>query len=69
MDHSLRLNMPVIPPTDLLACEGHPSLLDRLAIATPRGQLMAMFGLGAERYVAPYDRKQLRIDVSLVIAD
>ena len=63
MDHSLRLNMPVIPPTDLLACEGHPSLLDRLAIATPRGQLMAMFGLGAELYVAPYDRKQLRLDM------
>ena len=48
---------------DILACEGHPTLLDRLAIATPRGQLMAMFGLGAELYVAPYDRKQLRLDM------
>ncbi len=40
-----------------------PALLDRLAIATPRGQLMAMFGLGAELYIAPYDRAQLRLDM------
>lgn len=40
-----------------------PALLDRLAIATPRGQLAAMFGLGGELYLAPYDRAQLRLDM------
>jgi len=40
-------------PDEIRAYHGHPSLLDRLPIATPRGQLMGMFGLGAELYVAP----------------
>lgn len=48
---------------DILASQGNPTLLDRLAIATPRGQLKAMFGLGGELYVAPYDRAQMRLDL------
>ncbi|WP_418648810.1 hypothetical protein ACNQFN_11090 [Thauera butanivorans] len=40
-----------------------PTRLDHLAISTPRGQLMAMFGLGGELYVAPHDRAQMRLDM------
>ena len=54
---------------EILAYKGHPALLDRLAISTDRGQLMAMFGLGAELYVAPRDRVQLREDMLAVQED
>ena len=54
---------------EILAYKGHPALLDRLAISTDRGQLMAMFGLGAELYVAPRDRVQLREDMLKVQED
>jgi len=54
---------------EILTADGHPALLDRLAIATPRGQLMAMLGLGGELYVAPYDRAQMRLDLLEVQED
>lgn len=49
---------------EIEACHGLPSLLDRLPIATPRGMLMGMFGLGAELYAAPRESyAELRRDM------
>ena len=43
--------------------------LDRKAIDTPQGKLVAMFGLGAELYVEPRERRQLRLDMLSVQED
>jgi len=43
--------------------------MDRKVIDTPQGKLVAMFGLGAELYVEPRERKQLRVDMLNVQED
>ena len=48
---------------EIMASKGNPALLDRLAISTPRGQLMGMFGLGSELYIEPRNHVQLRLDM------
>lgn len=45
---------------DLTPCKQDPKLLERMAIATDHGMLMAMFGLGAELYVVPREVNQQR---------
>jgi hypothetical protein len=54
---------------DIREYQGDPRVLDRLAIATPRGQLMGMFGLGAELYVELRELHQLRLDMLEVQED
>lgn len=44
--------------------EGHPALLEQLGIATPKGHLKALFGLGGQVFVSPRnDTHQLRRDM------
>lgn len=54
---------------DLTRCKQDPTLLDRMVIETDHGQLMAMFGLGAELYVVPREISKLRGDMIQVQAD
>ncbi|WP_232434268.1 type VI immunity family protein [Burkholderia ubonensis] len=49
--------------------KGDPTRLDTFAITNDRGKLMGMFGLGAELYVKPRARAQLRQDMISVQED
>jgi|GEM_PF-681679 len=54
----------ILTPEALLAIQDNPALIDRLAITGRLNDtLMAMFGLGAELYVEPRPRQQLRLDM------
>lgn len=54
---------------DIVAEKRNPALLDKLAFCTDSGQLMGMFGLGAELFVKPRDRTELRLDMFRVQDD